>query len=404
MKKYPIDKNLFYMPGIVNEIVEMTERNAPHPNLPISFIGAVSLLANVMGARYRSEENIQANMYNVVIANSGTGKDAPRQTNKMIGHELKKGDNPAKIEIIENVASFEGIESIFSQNRNDLLLQIDEIDNLLTCLGDRRNTVFVNLMKNLLTAYTSSNSVMYMRVNKQNVDCKPFLFPNINIFGSCTPQSLYDAMQESMIERGLISRCLFIPSFDRSKFTMPKRIINFSTIDKIKAICNRPYAADYSELQLIPYTDDARQKAVELNATIDEMYSNCQDNTKMILYSRIYEKVVKMAMVYAVSVNHENPVIDSEIFTHCTELIIQSVNWMSADIEGNLFNNQTEKRIKRLYERLEFFGDNIFTKKEIYSHFKTNKNELTVLLDNLLDMQKIEKISSAKGEYFKLIK
>ena len=81
---FPININLFKMNGLVSEIIEMTERNAAHPNLPIAFMGAITFLGNIMGARYRSAGNIAPNMYNVVIAQSGTGKDAPRQTNKMI--------------------------------------------------------------------------------------------------------------------------------------------------------------------------------------------------------------------------------------------------------------------------------------------------------------------------------
>ena len=403
---YPININLFKMNGLVSEIIEMTERNAAHPNLPIAFMGAITFLGNIMGARYRSAGNIAPNMYNVVIAQSGTGKDAPRQTNKMIASIAKRdgGDaEPVKIEIFENIASYEGVESIFKAGRNDLLLQIDEVDALFNCLGDKRNTVFINMMKNLLSVYTSSMSSTYIRINKANTDCKEIPFPNISIFGSCTPEAFYSAMQEIMIERGLISRCLILPAFERSRYHEPERIVNFRTIDKIKQICSKPYAQSYEELNLIDYTPDARMLAIDLNNKIDDLMEATNNKVKRILYSRIYEKVVKLAMVNAVSENCENPVINAKMFTQCTELVIQAVNWMAGDFEANMYNNDVEKRSKRLLDALKTLDEkNKITRNDIYSHFKSSKSELDVLIPNLIDMGLLEKVASATGQYYAL--
>jgi hypothetical protein len=69
------------------------------------------------------------------------------------------------------------------------------------------------------------------------------------------------------------------------------------------------------------------------------------------IYSRVVENAIKLAMVYAISIDHRKPVIDSEAFAWGRDFALWSANTLMEQLNRFMADNENESRSKRL-ERL----------------------------------------------------
>ncbi len=77
----PIPEHLFSIPGTINQLIELTQANAAYPNLPLAFGAALTTLAALTG-RQIDFRGLRTNLYLIVLAQTGVGKEAGRRTAK----------------------------------------------------------------------------------------------------------------------------------------------------------------------------------------------------------------------------------------------------------------------------------------------------------------------------------
>jgi hypothetical protein len=129
--------------------MDYTLRTAPYPNTPLVFAGALAMQAHLCGRKVRNENDVRPNIYLVALADSGTGKEYPRQVNMKVAYETGQCKN-----IGDSFASGEGIEDCMYLNQA-MLFQTDEIDGLLNSINkarDARNEMIMNVLLRMYSA------------------------------------------------------------------------------------------------------------------------------------------------------------------------------------------------------------------------------------------------------------
>lgn len=321
----PLTDDLLQIPGFIHQVMEYDLATAPYPNRVLAFAGALALTSFLTSRKYRDSANNMPNIYLIALASSGTGKDHPRKVNVEIAYTVGMAG-----QIGDAFASGEGIEDAMMLNKA-MLFQTDEIDGLFNSINkakDGRNEMIMNV---LLKMYSSSNSVYTARAKAANrnggiakrgetvVDK-----PGLTLFGTAVPKFLYESLNGRMLENGFFARSLILEADTRgrgreSEYAPPPDII----IDTAKYWAGfTPLAAgaagsgnlfeEHPEPHVVRYADGVLDIYDHFRAYADDRYAdyeNTGDLTATALWGRTFEKTRKLALLYALSEDPQDPVI-----------------------------------------------------------------------------------------------
>ena len=303
---------LLSVPGFINELKNYTIAVSPRPNPPLAFAGALAMLAHLSGRSYIDERGTHTNLYLAALAPTAMGKDEPRTTNKYLA--LAAGIMES---VPDTIASGEGLEDAVEMTPN-LLLQTDEADSLLTAMrgGDSRAS---KMNEMVLRFFSETKSGHAMRLKAGEKERRIIPMPHLTLFATGIPKFVYSALSAKALENGLLGRCLFIETDEFRPLGIPeKRDLPSACVEAAKFFVTREKA--FSEtanpiLTPVPETPEAKIKIAELRVGSDEIARRLFDSelkTGAALYCRLYEKAMKLALLYAISENPANPVISAE--------------------------------------------------------------------------------------------
>ena len=307
----PVPSDLLNVPGFINDVATFTLETAPYPNLELAFMGALCLQGLLSGRKVRDHANNRTSIFALALANSGTGKDAPRQVNSQILQAIGLGNY-----LGDSFASGEGIEDRLYLAPN-ALFQTDEVDTLLNRMNSARDPRYESMLATLLKLYTSAGGSYPMRV-RANQEPTSIVNPNLVLFGTAIPRHFYDALNERLLTNGFFARLLILETGRRGQGQevesrpVPEAILEVARYWAQLLAENRD--EDGNEVPLVPILVPHTQQALELVTSYrieaDEEYTqseNAGDEAGMALWARANEKARRLALIYACSENHRSP-------------------------------------------------------------------------------------------------
>jgi len=322
----PLPEHLFRMPGFVGEVMDFTLANAPYPNVGLAFCGALALQSYLCGRRVCAADDLRPNIYLLALAGSGTGKDFPRKVNSRvmfeIGHMNALGDK---------FASGEGIQDAL-QRSNAMLFQNDEMDGVLRQInGDHQNRG-ESIPNILLTLYTSADAVYPIRVRAGQKESAHIDQPHLTLFGTATPQFFYESLSSRMLTNGFFARLIIVDIGKRGRGqtpgparNLPESIVQVAQWWSDFQPGERKHGSLYDvhpDPRIVPYAPDALDAIEQLQREAENEYDRAEadgDEVSKVALSRTTENAKKLALLYACSENHEDPVIG-----------LPAVEWASA--------------------------------------------------------------------------
>ena len=350
-----LSEELLSVPGFVNGLKGHTLATTARPNEPLAFAGALAMLAHLTGRGYRDERGGRTNLYLAALAPSGMGKDAPRTVNKLLAAAAG-----IAVSVPDSVASGEGLEEAVAANPS-LLLQCDEADQLLTAMrdGDGRTS---RLNEMLLRFFSESASNHVMRL-KASDGGRPRVipFPHLTLFATGIPKFFYSALNARALENGLLGRCLFIDAEGfRPLGRMRAAELPTAVVDAATAMAARERLIAETGVfdpVTVGETPDARLRIADMTSTCDAVTQRLMDSdlgTAASMYARVPEKALKLAMLWAISADPENPQITAEavdwgarFVNHVTRRMLYMSQFYVA--EGSF--DRLKKRFLRLLAR-----------------------------------------------------
>ena len=187
-----LDAELFDCPGLVNDLAAFTLRTAPYPNRPLAFAAALSMQAFLCARCAKDPDGSRTNIYLVGLADAGVGKDRGRKVNTELADVLGILDH-----VGDRIPSGEGVEDALLRF-SSLFLQADEIHTVFQKIAQSNDGSGASIVKTLLTAYTSSDSILPVRQLSTGAGRKmpdhpaaPIRQPHLTNYGVAIPGEFY---------------------------------------------------------------------------------------------------------------------------------------------------------------------------------------------------------------------
>jgi hypothetical protein len=387
----PIPNNLLYVPGFIKDVMDYTLRTAPYPNTPLVFAGALAMQAHLCGRKVRNENDVRPNIYLVALADSGTGKEYPRQVNMKVAYETGQCKN-----IGDSFASGEGIEDCMYLNQA-MLFQTDEIDGLLNSINKARDARNEMIMNVLLRMYSASSNVYPLRKKAGQSEVLTINQPSLTLYGTAIPQYYYEALSQRMLGNGFFARLLVLEAGQRGKGQEPGIVELPEMTTKIAAYWHDFNPGEVSRQNLsqfdphpmiVPADESARNRYRNIREIADKEYAH-GDPVGMAVWARAYEKVRKLALLYACSENHKHPVITHSaadwawaFAQHHTRRML----FMAAEhVSENEFDAQQKRVIRLIRKAGGKINRRVLTRKTQF----LNHRERQDILDNLTEAGRI---------------
>ncbi|MBN1909792.1 MAG: DUF3987 domain-containing protein [Pirellulales bacterium] len=309
----PIPAHLFQVPGFIEQVMNFTMGNAPYPNVGLAFCGAMALQSFLAGRKVCTPGDLRPNLYLLSLASSGTGKDFPRKVNSRVLFEV--GMVGA---LGDKFASGEGIQDALVRS-SAMLFQNDEMDGVLRQINLDRENRRESIPNILLTLYTSANDVYPVRVKAGQKETIHIDQPHLTLFGTATPQYFYESLSQRMLTNGFFARMIVVDVGRRGPGQTPgsARHLPASVVETARWWAEfRPSTGNlqdaHPEPRVVPLAPEAALALGQLQRTTEAEYDRAEeakDEAARTAWSRTCENATKLALVYAVSENHEDPII-----------------------------------------------------------------------------------------------
>ncbi len=356
----PIPEHLFHVPGFVAQVMEFTLTNAPYPNIGLAFCGAMALQSYLCGRKVCDAGDLRPNIYLLALASSGTGKDFPRKVNSRvlfeIGHVGALGDK---------FASGEGIQDALART-SAMLFQNDEMDGVLRQINLDRENRRESIPNILLTLYTSANDVYPIRVKAGQKEAAHIDQPHLTLFGTATPQYFYESLSQRMLTNGFFARLIIVDIGKRgegqtpgSARQLPERVVRaahwWAEFQPGKRRAN--LLEVHPEPRVVSCTPEAADAVTALQRETEREYDEAHsrnDEVARVAWSRTHENAKKLALLYACSANHEDPVIDQAAIEWATAFAMHQTRrqlYLAVNyVAENPFHAECLKLMRKLRE------------------------------------------------------
>jgi hypothetical protein len=352
-----LPERLLYVPGFIGELIDYCLATAPYPNPVMAFCGALAMQAFLAGRKVRDRNNNRTNLYLLGLAHSAAGKDHPRKINTLLAHEAGLIDC-----LGDKFASGEGVQDALFVTPS-MLFQTDEIDGMLQSINKAKDARHENIMGTLLTLYSASNCVYPMRRKAGKEAPGSIDQPSLVIFGTAIPNHYYEALSDRMLTNGFFARMIILESGPRGKgqepdaIALPERVIQIARWWANYQPNPGNLRTEHPEPALVPRTD-AAQKIIESTREIadaewDRAHA-ANDQATTTVWGRVSEQTRKLALIYAVSENHEKPEISEAAAKWASEFVLHQTRRMlfmaSSHVADNPFHADCLKVMQKLRE------------------------------------------------------
>jgi len=353
----PLPEELLRVPGFVSEVMDHCLAVAPYPNVVMAFCGALALQAVLAGRKVRDPGDNRTNLYLLGLAHSSAGKDLPRKVNTEILHAIGLSS-----QVGGRFASGEGVQDALFMEPS-MLFQTDEIDGMLQSINKSKDARHESIMNTLLTMYSSANSVFPMR-RKAGKDAPGTINqPHLVIFGTAIPNHYYEALSERMLTNGFFARMIILECGKRSPGQEPSiRKLPARVLEVAKWWADfRPGTGNLQNWHPVPrvvlHTDEAKRILIETRLEAEEEYDRAEsarDAVGTTVWGRVSEHARKLALLYAVSENHEQPEIGRAAAEWAKRFVIHQTRRMlfmaQAYVADNPFHAECLKFLQKLRE------------------------------------------------------
>ncbi len=401
----PFPEYLLRVPGFIGEFSEFINRKAVKPQPVLSLAAAITALGILAGRKVEGMTDLRTNVYILGVAESGTGKDKPRE---MLRQLLFKTGND-RLYASDRLKSDAGIRSALEANPCALFL-LDEIGEMLETIKNARNSPWMRgIMTELLMLYSSAQSPNVKMGGMADakravvVDC-----PHVCLFGTSVPGSVFRSMTMGSITGGLIGRLLIFESSNGNPLKQMPSTEDFPKSVLDTAIFWRDFLPNGNLTGNIAGSTAAPFRVCESPAAT-VIFDECEKSSRKDLkelsaewsgpYNRTEENARKLAVIHACSENPQSPFIGVASAKWGCDLALYLTRRLVYLADQNVADNETHDRRNRVFRLIVAAGEGGITRKALITRCRfLRSRELNEIIDSLAaaDEITIEKVESAR--------
>ncbi len=399
----PIPESLFRVPGFVSRVMEFTLANAPYPNVGLAFCGAVALQSYLCGRKVCDSGDLRPNLYLLALASSGTGKDFPRKVNARVlfevGHVAALGDK---------FASGEGIQDALART-SAMLFQNDEMDGVLRQINLDRENKRESIPNVLLTLYTSAADVYPIRVKAGQKEAAHIDQPHLTLFGTATPQYFYESLSQRMLTNGFFARLIIVDIGKRgegqtpgSARQLPEPVVQAARWwAEFQPGSRRANLLEvHPEPRVVPATPEAQEAIRALQRQTEREYDAAHernDEVARVAWSRTLENAKKLALIYACSENHEDPIIGLPAVEWARTFAMHQTRRQLYLAGSYMAENPFHAECLKLMRKLKAAPDQRMDHSSLLQRMHTKATDFRELIQTLVQRGEIEVITTPRA-------
>jgi hypothetical protein len=313
-------------PGLMGELAKAALDAANHPRKEIAIVSTIGVLSGICGRKFNIH-GTGLNTYTLLVAKTGTGKDAIPTFIQKLFYSLN--DSTKAITHLGS-GRFTGPKGIINQMipaRSQINILSEAGLLMQSTAGDTKG-----ITRMLLNAYGRSGAGQYTmgETYSKQEDCIPALSsPAMSIIYESTPETLIDVIHNSgSLENGSLPRQSIFRIFgDRPplNFNAYQSIIPQSVKDRIKELVHDCYSAQTAEVHDVWNIEfGPMEERIHL---LSEKYTNKHnslsesDPLASAMYGRCWVKMIKYAALVT-AINEKKLMLTRE-----------AVDWAEAMIE-----------------------------------------------------------------------
>lgn len=367
-------KPLEFPPGLVGEIAEFIFKAAVYPVKEVAISGAIALLAGITGRCYNIS-GTGLNQYIILLALSGRGKEAAIQgINRLMAPVI--AIEPAAAGFIgpEYFASSQALMKSFAGPVPSFASLIGECGKWLQELcHERANPNSVAILKTILKLYSRSgeSDVLQRGVySDKEKNIAAVNAPAFTLFGECTPESFYEALDEQAVSSGLIPRFLTVEYLgDRPR----RNELHFETkpspqlVDKLSQLCAMCLQFNQRSVTSKVYCDSEADLADhEFAQFCDDKINSEKSDVTVQIWNRANLKTLKLAALLAVGTNPMNPVVTTKEYYWAADLVMRGVNRLCDQFSGGETGNAANatRQATEIHKLIDHFFSSDFDRYE----------------------------------------
>lgn len=323
-------------PYAMKLIMEYTMASAPYPVREMGIGAALALMAGLCGRAY-NVSNTGLNLYIMVVAATGRGKDAPGAAIEQIFNAVANdAEFPSIFDFAgpRTAASGSGLERYLSEMPVPSCLTVTgEIGfKLKRMSSENANPAEEQLKATLLELYTKSrHGAMHrpqVHADKKN-NIEGIKAPAFTWLGESVPSIFYQSLTEAHISEGLIPRFLIIDYLGkRVDYNEDHALVKVgqTLVLTIKSVAETAIKLNQQDkVCTVPFTTDGATEAQRIRIYADKQMNANADEVILNLWNRHHLKVMKVAALLAISRHNLEPVISAEDILWANSLCMTDV-------------------------------------------------------------------------------
>lgn len=317
----PITDNNPYAipPGLVGEIAQFIYQSAPRPVPEIALIAAIGFMSGLCGRAF-NVSGAGLNQYLIMVTPTGNGKEAMAAgIDRLISQLRLNVPSITTFRGPSEIASGPGLIKAFYKSPSFVSVLGEFGYRLQALASDRANPNDINIKRVLLDLYSKSGhgQVVYpFAYSDKDKNGQAVMSPAFTLICESTPQTFFGAVDERLINDGLLPRFIVI-EYNGARpplnYNHSHVMLNDEMRAKLVRLCTAVLALQQNNIvQQVDYASDTRaaQLLAQFNVYCDQRINATKQEAVRQLWTRAYLKVLKLAAVVAVGVNCDRPVIE----------------------------------------------------------------------------------------------
>jgi hypothetical protein len=333
-----VESTISWPPGIAGQIASFIYQSSPRPVKEVSIVAALGLLAGICGKAYYIHQS-GLNAYIILVARSGVGKEAMHSGLSLIINELQNSI-PAASKFVDftDFASGPALKKACAMNQSFVNVAGEWGRKLKRLSEDKADGPMATLRTAMTDLYQKSGpqslvgGVTYSDKEKNVGSVSGVAF---SMIGETTPTTFYEALTQTMMEDGFLSRFTIIdyngerPPLNQSPVTK----MHPGLAQALHGLCAQALTLiSRFANQLVMYSPDAGRMLQTFDKECDFEINESTDESKRQMWNRAHLKVCRIAALLAVADNWLTPVVTKEHAHWALELIRRDISIMRKKI------------------------------------------------------------------------
>jgi hypothetical protein len=247
-------------------------------------------------------------------------------------------------------------------------------------------------MGTLLTMYSSANSIFPMRRKAGKESPGVIDQPCLVIFGTAIPSHYYQALSERMLTNGFFARMIVLecgrraPGQEPVVRPLPVRVIETATWwAGFRSGTGSPEDRR-PEPRVVPQSDEAKSIMSKTRLEAEAEYAKAEtagDEAGTAVWGRVSENARKLALIYAVSENHDRPEIGEAATKWASRFVVHQAKRMLFMAQSHVADNPFDAACLKLLKKLRRAPERELPHSVLLKRMKTDASTFRALIATL---------------------